>query len=433
MNGGTCIDGVDDFTCSCPAGLTGLLCECLILDDDDQNDENLGITNANPGDDDTPTTRWPNLNCNYTRNDLTTTTGTMDQTGTTEQTTPQPTTMMTIGGNYDQTTATSIVDQTGAAGPGAGPTAVTAVDNGDDTMTPTTRTTATLPITSIGSGLSTGHNNAFSTTTDAVATTRTQDTTTTTINSTPITITTSDLDTTTTPSGGIPGPDQVVTITTDSSTSTSTAAATSETLPGVGDYGSESDKFTTILFPVETSTVAGTKDGVTSSEAAAIKTTTERGETTTTDATTAEVEEKTKVAITEPSIIVGQTTTTTTTIQDTTEKRTDWETTLAQGGRTTTTSSRPTMETMPQTGYPHPEFFTDSPQLSSDTTTSSMTMTVTTEATPTTRTTTTEQSPPFDGTITNFTLGLDCKRMPCLNGGTCVMTSGGAQVSKSGN
>lgn len=423
MNGGTCIDGVDDFTCSCPAGLTGLLCECLILDVDDQNDENPGTTNANPGDDDTPTTRWPNLNCNYTRNDLTTTASTMDQTGTTEQTTPQPTTMMTIGGNYDQTTATSIVDQTGGAGPEAGPTAVTAVDNGDDTMmTTTTRTTATLPITSIGSGLSTGHNNAFSTTTDAVATTRTQDTgvitTTTTINSTPITITTSDLDTTTTPSGGIPGPDQVVTITTDSSTSTSTAAATSETLPGVGDYGSESDKFTTILFPVETSTGAGTKDGVTSSEAAAIKTTTERGETTTTDATTAEV------AITEPSIIVGQTTTT---IQDTTEKRTDWETTLAQGGRTTT--SRTTMETMPQTGYPHPEFFTDSPQLSSDTTT----MTVTTEATPTTRTTTTEQSPPFDGTITNFTLGLDCKRMPCLNGGTCVMTSGGAQVSKSGN
>ncbi|PZC83323.1 hypothetical protein B5X24_HaOG208087 [Helicoverpa armigera] len=34
MNGGTCIDGVDNFTCSCPPRLTGPLCECLILDDE---------------------------------------------------------------------------------------------------------------------------------------------------------------------------------------------------------------------------------------------------------------------------------------------------------------------------------------------------------------------------------------------------------------
>lgn len=33
MNGGTCIDGVDNFTCSCPPRLTGSLCECLILED----------------------------------------------------------------------------------------------------------------------------------------------------------------------------------------------------------------------------------------------------------------------------------------------------------------------------------------------------------------------------------------------------------------
>ncbi|KAJ0181687.1 hypothetical protein K1T71_002409 [Dendrolimus kikuchii] len=33
LNGGTCIDGVDNFTCSCPPKLTGPLCECLILDD----------------------------------------------------------------------------------------------------------------------------------------------------------------------------------------------------------------------------------------------------------------------------------------------------------------------------------------------------------------------------------------------------------------
>ncbi|XP_045769800.1 protein eyes shut [Maniola jurtina] len=33
MNGGTCIDGVDNFTCSCPPRLTGTLCDCLVLDD----------------------------------------------------------------------------------------------------------------------------------------------------------------------------------------------------------------------------------------------------------------------------------------------------------------------------------------------------------------------------------------------------------------
>lgn len=31
MNGGTCIDGVDNFTCSCPPNLTGVFCECLIV------------------------------------------------------------------------------------------------------------------------------------------------------------------------------------------------------------------------------------------------------------------------------------------------------------------------------------------------------------------------------------------------------------------
>ncbi|KPJ11925.1 Protein eyes shut [Papilio machaon] len=34
MNGGTCIDGVDNFTCSCPPNLTGTLCECLIINED---------------------------------------------------------------------------------------------------------------------------------------------------------------------------------------------------------------------------------------------------------------------------------------------------------------------------------------------------------------------------------------------------------------
>lgn len=43
MNGGTCIDGVDNFTCSCPPNLTGVLCECLIKDDD-----NLDCTYVSP-------------------------------------------------------------------------------------------------------------------------------------------------------------------------------------------------------------------------------------------------------------------------------------------------------------------------------------------------------------------------------------------------
>ncbi|KAL1513285.1 hypothetical protein ABEB36_002710 [Hypothenemus hampei] len=31
LNGGTCIDGIDQFTCSCPPYLTGVLCECLLV------------------------------------------------------------------------------------------------------------------------------------------------------------------------------------------------------------------------------------------------------------------------------------------------------------------------------------------------------------------------------------------------------------------
>lgn len=35
INGGECIDGIDDFTCSCPPGLTGIYCECLILENEE--------------------------------------------------------------------------------------------------------------------------------------------------------------------------------------------------------------------------------------------------------------------------------------------------------------------------------------------------------------------------------------------------------------
>ncbi|KAH9640922.1 hypothetical protein HF086_015617 [Spodoptera exigua] len=44
MNGGTCIDGVDNFTCSCPPRLTGPLCECLILDDESYDCEYVSPT-----------------------------------------------------------------------------------------------------------------------------------------------------------------------------------------------------------------------------------------------------------------------------------------------------------------------------------------------------------------------------------------------------
>lgn len=35
LNGGVCIDGIDSFSCSCPPQLTGILCECLMLGNDD--------------------------------------------------------------------------------------------------------------------------------------------------------------------------------------------------------------------------------------------------------------------------------------------------------------------------------------------------------------------------------------------------------------
>ncbi|KAI5632808.1 EGF-like domain-containing protein [Phthorimaea operculella] len=44
MNGGTCIDGVDNFTCSCPPKLTGSLCECLVLDDGSHDCEYVSPT-----------------------------------------------------------------------------------------------------------------------------------------------------------------------------------------------------------------------------------------------------------------------------------------------------------------------------------------------------------------------------------------------------
>lgn len=46
MNGGTCIDGVDNFTCSCPPRLTGTLCDCLILDDGSYDCEYVSPTFA---------------------------------------------------------------------------------------------------------------------------------------------------------------------------------------------------------------------------------------------------------------------------------------------------------------------------------------------------------------------------------------------------
>ncbi|RZC32093.1 eyes shut [Asbolus verrucosus] len=35
LNGGTCVDGIDNSTCSCPPNLTGVRCECLILDENE--------------------------------------------------------------------------------------------------------------------------------------------------------------------------------------------------------------------------------------------------------------------------------------------------------------------------------------------------------------------------------------------------------------
>jgi len=45
-NGGTCIDGIDGYTCSCPADLTGDLCECLIITDSEQNCSYIAPTHS---------------------------------------------------------------------------------------------------------------------------------------------------------------------------------------------------------------------------------------------------------------------------------------------------------------------------------------------------------------------------------------------------
>lgn len=43
LNGGTCVDGIDNSTCSCPPNLTGVHCECLIL-----NENKLDCTYSTP-------------------------------------------------------------------------------------------------------------------------------------------------------------------------------------------------------------------------------------------------------------------------------------------------------------------------------------------------------------------------------------------------
>lgn len=34
-NGGTCIDGIDEYSCTCPPQITGMTCECLMLDNEE--------------------------------------------------------------------------------------------------------------------------------------------------------------------------------------------------------------------------------------------------------------------------------------------------------------------------------------------------------------------------------------------------------------
>lgn len=48
MNGGVCIDGIDDFTCSCPPGLSGRLCECLVQANNEMDCNYTAPTTSRP-------------------------------------------------------------------------------------------------------------------------------------------------------------------------------------------------------------------------------------------------------------------------------------------------------------------------------------------------------------------------------------------------
>ncbi|XP_074032841.1 eyes shut isoform X2 [Leptinotarsa decemlineata] len=61
MNGGTCIDGIDNSTCSCPPYLTGVLCECLILPN---NTLDCTYVRPKPTDIPTATSSYDNMTIN---------------------------------------------------------------------------------------------------------------------------------------------------------------------------------------------------------------------------------------------------------------------------------------------------------------------------------------------------------------------------------
>lgn len=339
LNGGSCIDGVDDYSCTCPPGLTGQVCECLILDHDD------GF----------------NLNCNYTRND---TDQIYYETSTiTEEIYGHST---STGGDWDgdsnyTTTASAALitttqtislptDNTEEEQPG-GTVATTTITKSVPTIT--TNPPASTPPATITTTLLVGEEGVGG-----------------------------DFETTTT----------LLTITTEQPTATSDD----------GDYGSESDRLTTIVsLPIDGDS------GLHKTTTNVISTTTETmlpiNQTTTGDGASIGV-----------STIGPEMTTTT-------------EANIPVETKTTTTESSTTTEMH--------HFFTDVPRSTTLSTTwfdSTMTTTEPTTSTEppstTPRTVVTTTQPSW-----NFTAGWDCQRMPCLNGATCVTTSTGAKVRGGSN
>ncbi|XP_065164400.1 protein eyes shut [Atheta coriaria] len=428
LNGGSCIDGVDGFTCSCPPHLTGFYCECLIV-------ELRGGTY---------------LDCSL----ITPTMTTANMTRTTDMITFTDTTLMTtIGVITNAPTSTTEITETTIF-----TTPTTTVPNSkftttSEAITSTTETmetsteSSTLPSTISSSSTSTSTSSSMSTTTETLTTFTTSPET----ESTTITITTTEQSTTTTPVEILTTETSVDTTTITSTFSTTeditiTTNYTTSTYPttqfindttltitdfwNITDTETQTETITTTEFPQNSSSESTGPNLVT----IPITITTESDNSSTSSTTTSvpvtETETTTPLTILSTSSTTELTTTSLTPSSSLSTTSTTDQTTSESDTTTVTlsTTELTTETTKDLTGFPHVTDFISTISTTTTTTPNDITTITTLETTLETTTelsTNTETTTDYSTTTTSSTQ-FDCSKLnqSCLNGGTCIYADG---------